>query len=172
MSIPGDTVSALPPELLCSIFWMVIDPETSRRDRCWLSLVCRQWRELVEGSALLWTDISTLDGLTYVRRALKKSKGATIDLRCCPGHSATYMSLRSLLVEALPHVALWKSLEATAMPPARWSLEAALVLLTAAQPRRLESLMLEFPASSYPRRSWSGFPSAIPLFRGGSAPPT
>ncbi|KIO28237.1 hypothetical protein M407DRAFT_22568, partial [Tulasnella calospora MUT 4182] len=142
MSIPRRGVNGLPlpTELLCDIFRLAIDTATPRRDRCRLALVCHQWWECVEGSALLWTDISASDGPTYVRRALEKSQGAMIDLHC-PDYRGADMNLEAFLVEAGPHIARWHSLVAVVLSSSPSS-ESALAPLAAAQPPRLESLGL------------------------------
>ncbi|KIO34229.1 hypothetical protein M407DRAFT_17131 [Tulasnella calospora MUT 4182] len=108
MAIGEDSINGLPTELLCEIFYLTIDSRDPPGDRCRLSLVCRLWRECIEGSALLWTDISARNARTYVRQALERSRGATINLNYSV-HGNPKMTLEAFLVEAAPHTARWRS---------------------------------------------------------------
>ncbi|KIO22945.1 hypothetical protein M407DRAFT_27590 [Tulasnella calospora MUT 4182] len=164
MGIPRGSLNGLPIELLCNIFRQTIGPESPRRDLCRLSLVCRQWREYVDGSARLWTDISAVDGPAHVRRALEKSKGALIDLRFSES-TAAETSLEAFLAEAGPHIARWHSLIAAF--ESRPSLESALAPLTTGQAPRLETLELCLLGVDD-----STSQNTITLFGGASAPST
>lgn len=120
MRIPRAGLNGLPLELICEIFWMVIDSEKPRKERCRLMLVCRQWREYVEDSALLWTTISAQDGLPYMRRALKKSRGVMIDFYY-PLSRSSAANLKAFMAEVSAHIPQWRSLMIA--PPSQRPLE-------------------------------------------------
>ncbi|KAG8892082.1 hypothetical protein FRC01_014356, partial [Tulasnella sp. 417] len=72
----------IPLELFLSIFRLSFDINTTslQRDRCRLCLVCRWWRDIVQDSACLWTDISAHDSEAYIEKSLIKSAGLPIDI--------------------------------------------------------------------------------------------
>ncbi|KAG8962811.1 hypothetical protein FRC00_008758 [Tulasnella sp. 408] len=74
------SIRDLPLELLLTIFQWSLDISTLQKDRCRLSLVCRRWRDIVQKSACLWTDISAYDSIEYIKRSLVKSANLPIDL--------------------------------------------------------------------------------------------
>ncbi|KAG8974741.1 hypothetical protein FRC05_006901 [Tulasnella sp. 425] len=159
-------IDGLPMELLCNILWLAISPSNTRRDLCRLSLVCRLWWEWIESSALFWTYISAEDGLTYVRRALEKSKDAPIDLHY-PRHGSPDMTLEAFLVEATPHIARWRSLLAVMDQLSPVSLESTFAVLTATPAPSLKSLDLRLG----PRNRWTS-QDIIILFGGAPASPS
>ncbi|KIO19669.1 hypothetical protein M407DRAFT_30669 [Tulasnella calospora MUT 4182] len=158
-------IDSLPIELICRIFSLAISPQDAQTDRCRLTLVCRLWREYVEGSTLLWVDISARSDRAYIRRALERSKASVINLHWS-AHIRTRMNLESFMAEAGPHIARWRSLTvAGRLTLPSW--ENALGTLTTAQAPRLESLDLSVVGSgrSVPQ-------NAITLFGGAPAPST
>ncbi|KIO31188.1 hypothetical protein M407DRAFT_19809 [Tulasnella calospora MUT 4182] len=162
MSIPGDGLNGLPSELICNIFRRVVDSLDPREDRCRLMLVCRRWREYVEGSTLLWTTIPGRYGLTYMRRALENSRGAMIDLRC---QMSSAVKPGLFMVEAGPHIARWRSLVVALRSPP--PLQSALAPLTTTQAPNLELLKI---LMARPSHLISETP--ITLFGGAPAPST
>ncbi|KAG9049738.1 hypothetical protein FS837_009272 [Tulasnella sp. UAMH 9824] len=69
-----------PLELLLTVFQWSFDVTTLQKDRCRLSLVCRYWRDSMEESACLWTDISGHDYRRYIKKSLFKSQGLPVDI--------------------------------------------------------------------------------------------
>ncbi|KIO33136.1 hypothetical protein M407DRAFT_18001 [Tulasnella calospora MUT 4182] len=163
MSIPGDGLNGLPSELICNIFRLVINPSNPRKERCRLMLVCRRWREYVEGSALLWTTISAYDGLSYMRRALENCRGAMIDITF-PLSRSSAANLEALAFEGGPHIPRWRSL----ILALRWSRswESTLAPLTRTQAPNLEILKLLV------RHAGEISANPITLFGGAPAPST
>ncbi|KIO33137.1 hypothetical protein M407DRAFT_18002 [Tulasnella calospora MUT 4182] len=162
MSIPGDGLNGLPSELICNIFRLVINFVDPRKELCRLMLVCRRWREYVEDSALLWTTISAYDGLPHMRRALKNSRGAMIDLNFPVSPSST-VNLEAFIVEAGPHIPRWRSLILALHSPPSW--ESALAPLTTTPAPNLQILKIFVVYSGH---SISANP--ITLFGGAPAP--
>ncbi|KAG8947197.1 hypothetical protein FRC04_010920 [Tulasnella sp. 424] len=81
MERPGMTsIQDLPIELFLYIFRLSFDLTSLQRDRCRLSLVCHSWRDLMQESACLWTEISAHDSIHYVETSLAKSKDLPIDI--------------------------------------------------------------------------------------------
>lgn len=165
MAIAGseNAINGLPTELLCRVLWLAIDPQNSQEGRCRLCLVCRQWMECIEGSAFLWTDISTGSGgitRTYMRQALEKSKEAMINLDYS-AFSIYTMTPETFLVEAAPHTARWRSLRVLL-----WRSSTVSPLATLQAPR-LENLELVMRTVRGPEPG-----DTITLFSGAPAPPT
>ncbi|KAG9046455.1 hypothetical protein FS837_004382 [Tulasnella sp. UAMH 9824] len=73
-------IHRLPPEILEEVVRYYIHPETSLQGLVRLTLVCRRWQTVIEGSALLWTTINAADGAVLVRKALKMAKDVLLDL--------------------------------------------------------------------------------------------
>ncbi|KAG8947200.1 hypothetical protein FRC04_010923 [Tulasnella sp. 424] len=73
-------IQDLPIELLLSIFRLSFDITSLRQDRHRLSLVCHSWRDIVQESAYLWTEISAHDGIQYLEKSLAQSKDLPIDI--------------------------------------------------------------------------------------------
>ncbi|KAG8904744.1 hypothetical protein FRC01_008615 [Tulasnella sp. 417] len=168
MSIPGNGFNGLPTEIVCDIFRLTIREHYARQDRCRLSLVCRQWRGCVDGSPLLWTDISaTSMSPTYVRRALENSQGAMLDLRCL---DFAGVRMEAFMAEVGLHIARWRSLTAVFPPwPSSLATESALAPLTTAQPPFLERLSLCY----FNRDRRDNRPqNTVTLFGGAPAPST
>ncbi|KAG8912499.1 hypothetical protein FRC00_004391 [Tulasnella sp. 408] len=80
------SIRGLPLELLLTIFQWSLDITTLQKDRCRLSLVCRHWRDIVQKSACLWTDISGHDSISYIELSLVKSADLPIDLHYLLGN--------------------------------------------------------------------------------------
>ncbi|KAG9049741.1 hypothetical protein FS837_009275 [Tulasnella sp. UAMH 9824] len=74
------TIHDLPIELLLSIFRLSFAVTNLQQDRCRLSLVCRYWRDIVQESPYLWTEISGNDDVPYIRRSIAKSGDLPIDV--------------------------------------------------------------------------------------------
>ncbi|KIO33138.1 hypothetical protein M407DRAFT_18003 [Tulasnella calospora MUT 4182] len=159
MSIPRAGLNGLPLELIYEIFWLVINSGKHRKERCRLMLVCRQWQEDVEGSALLWTTISARDGLPYMRRALENSRRAMIDLYF-PLSRSSAANLKAFMAEAGAHIPQWRSLRLSS--PSGGPLEHALAPLT--QAPNLEVLTICV------RHAGSISANPITLFGGAPAP--
>ncbi|KIO25197.1 hypothetical protein M407DRAFT_25421 [Tulasnella calospora MUT 4182] len=159
-------INSLPTEILDEIFFLVIDRQSARSDRCRLILVCRLWKEYVEGSALLWADISAWDSLAYTRRALERSKASVINIHYPARSNRRTIGLESFMAEAGPHIARWRSLTLS-LQGSPQSCERALSPLITAQAPRLERLKLFWADRnrSIPR-------SVVTLFNGAPAPST
>ncbi|KAG8976927.1 hypothetical protein FRC05_002864 [Tulasnella sp. 425] len=74
-------IDLLPHELLLVIFKLYIDQETPARDLVALSLVCKLWRDVVEGTASLWCPISGGDRLPYLRKALAMARDVPLKIK-------------------------------------------------------------------------------------------
>ncbi|KAG8937706.1 hypothetical protein FRC00_001959 [Tulasnella sp. 408] len=119
----------------------------------------------LQGSALLWTDISAQSGKTYIRRVLELSKPSAIDLDY-PAYTKAQTNLEKFIAVAGPHIARWRSLTiAVKFHPQSW--EKALAPLITVQAPILESLELCWVGTSN-----AALPNPITLFGGASAPST
>ncbi|KAG8962809.1 hypothetical protein FRC00_008756 [Tulasnella sp. 408] len=74
------SIRDLPLELLLTIFKWSLNITTLQKDRFRLILVCRYWRDIVQESACLWTDISGHDSIPYIELSLVKSADLPIDV--------------------------------------------------------------------------------------------
>ncbi|KAG9045915.1 hypothetical protein FS837_005434 [Tulasnella sp. UAMH 9824] len=146
MSTHRDINDVLPGELLCEIFKLSLDPQHFKRDRCTLSLVCRFWHQVVENSALLWTNIAVPDGLSCLRKSFKNSKEAPLELTYSRVATSEPLSMERFLQEASPHVARWRSLSIrTSVSPPSWE-EPLGSLITQSSPK-LEALIISARAA-------------------------
>ncbi|KAG8921029.1 hypothetical protein FRC00_009227, partial [Tulasnella sp. 408] len=73
-------IHRLPPEILEEIVRYYVHPDTSLQGPVRLTLVCRRWKTVIEGTALLWATINAADGPSLVRKALKMAKDVLLDL--------------------------------------------------------------------------------------------
>ncbi|KAG8953317.1 hypothetical protein FRC04_002727 [Tulasnella sp. 424] len=105
-------IDRLPEEMFLRVIEISLeaDSETRLRDLAGLTLVCRRWKIMVEGSSSLWSQISASDGLAAVRKALSLAQGAPLDLSY--DAQTTNIDPKIFFEEIGPHIAQWKSLTA------------------------------------------------------------
>ncbi|KAG8974230.1 hypothetical protein FRC05_007806 [Tulasnella sp. 425] len=105
-------IDRLPEEIFLQVVEMSLgaDSEKPLRDLVGLSLVCRRWKIMVEGSSSLWNHISASEGLAAVRKALRLAHGVPLDLSYDEG--STNIDPRTFFEEIGPHIAQWRYLSA------------------------------------------------------------
>ncbi|KAG9049027.1 hypothetical protein FS837_011406 [Tulasnella sp. UAMH 9824] len=79
-SIDLAPIQLLPHELLLIIFKLCVSEDYPVQDIIPLALVCKIWRNVVEGSPGLWSQISGKEELPSVQKALKMAKDAPLDI--------------------------------------------------------------------------------------------
>lgn len=72
-------INDLPHELLLAVFKLYVDMIPDELPLT-LTLVCKLWRNIVEGAPNLWCHISAGDRLESVRKALTMAKGAPLEV--------------------------------------------------------------------------------------------
>ncbi|KAG8909896.1 hypothetical protein FRC01_006656 [Tulasnella sp. 417] len=77
-------IDLLPLELLLEVFRLYVDVNTPVRSLVTLILVCKPWRNIVEGTPNLWCHISGREGLNYIRKAVAMAEDTPLEI--------TYMS--------------------------------------------------------------------------------
>ncbi|KAG9049028.1 hypothetical protein FS837_011407 [Tulasnella sp. UAMH 9824] len=77
----------LPQELLLLIFELYTDIHTAVQDLVTLTLVCKLWQDIVEGTPSLWCRISAAEALLRVRKGLAMAKNVPLEI-CYPEISA------------------------------------------------------------------------------------
>ncbi|KAG8947196.1 hypothetical protein FRC04_010919 [Tulasnella sp. 424] len=171
-SIPGGkeqlmerptSIQDLPTELLLYIFRLSFDITSLKRDRCRLILVCQYWRDVVQESAYLWTEISADDDRHYAERSLAKSKDLPIDLYYIWSggpHPQMYLSSYVDLVTSL----LFRSRSISLISQGymlEW-FESVLEKLQSKAALRLESLILKGDPSQRRRHGAGANPPQLP----------
>ncbi|KAG9031927.1 hypothetical protein FS837_002856 [Tulasnella sp. UAMH 9824] len=76
-------IDHLPHELLLEVFKLHVDLDTPVRSLVTLILVCKLWRNIVEGTPSLWCHISGREGLSSIQKALTMVKGAPLEVTYC-----------------------------------------------------------------------------------------
>ncbi|KAG8916284.1 hypothetical protein FRC01_003254 [Tulasnella sp. 417] len=147
------SIRDIPLELLLSIFRLSFDIDTTslQRDRCRLSLVCRWWRDIVQDSACLWTDISAHDSESYIEKSLVKSAGFPIDIQYISLESRSERpNLEAYLKLVFKHLPRCRSISLFMKEHRFGDLTELLNRLRTAPPPGLESLALK--GSGFQRR--------------------
>lgn len=73
-------IDRLPHELLLAVFELYVDLDTPVLSLVTLILVCKLWRNIVEGTPSLWCRISGREALSSVRKALAMSNGVPLEI--------------------------------------------------------------------------------------------
>ncbi|KAG8894073.1 hypothetical protein FRC01_013175, partial [Tulasnella sp. 417] len=140
------SIRDIPLELLLPIFRLSFDINTTglQRERCRLSLVCRWWRDIVQDSACLWTDISAHDSEAYIEKSLVKSAGLPIDIHYfSPKSRSKRPNVQAYLKLVLKHLPRCRSISIFIENGSFDDLEELLNRLRTAPPPGLESLALK-----------------------------
>ncbi|KAG8953316.1 hypothetical protein FRC04_002726 [Tulasnella sp. 424] len=105
-------IDRLPEEIFLEVVETSLgaDSATPLRDLVGLTLVCRRWKIIVEGSSSLWSRISASEGLATVRKALRLAHGVPLILSYDEG--STNIDPKTFFEEIGRHIAQWRSLTA------------------------------------------------------------
>ncbi|KAG9041524.1 hypothetical protein FS837_012143 [Tulasnella sp. UAMH 9824] len=150
------TINQLPQELLVIIFSLCLDFGERVKVRTRLTLVCRIWRAVVEGTPAFWTLIEAANGLQNARNAIAKTGESSIDLIL---RLEDPVSVDQFLAVVGEKVSRWRSVDLTF----EWALPESFGGLETSACHSLEKLSL----------TWDDFTfatSLLTLFDGGPAP--
>ncbi|KAG8952959.1 hypothetical protein FRC04_003411 [Tulasnella sp. 424] len=105
-------IHLLPPELLIDAFKYYTGVDTPVENLIALTLVCKLWRNIVEGTPSLWCFISAKEGLPRVRKALEMAKDALLEIKYWD--QDTMADPGTFFAEIIGREAQWKSVIVTA----------------------------------------------------------
>ncbi|KAG8895088.1 hypothetical protein FRC00_008018 [Tulasnella sp. 408] len=157
-SIDLAPIQLLPHELLLIIFKLCVSEDYPVQDITPLALVCKIWRDVVEGSPGLWSQISGKEKLPSVRKALKMAKDAPLDITYWENVAKTDPA--TFFGEIGGRTANWRSLNITT-----GNSDIPIVALQRAAVPTLRSLRFRVPWG----REWKGG-AEFSLFGGEPAP--
>ncbi|KAG8975719.1 hypothetical protein FRC05_005237 [Tulasnella sp. 425] len=153
-------IQDLPIELLLSIFRLSFDITTLRQDRCRLSLVCRSWRDIVQESPYLWTEISGHDKIHYTETSLAKSKDLPIDIYYLSTTGSQLPThLTHFVYKVTPFLSRSRSISLITLSDMFHSFPRVFVALQSKPALHLESLVLK----EHPSQRWGHRPGDNPL---------
>ncbi|KAG8952683.1 hypothetical protein FRC00_006661 [Tulasnella sp. 408] len=155
--MPFSPIQLLPFELLSTTFKLCISDDTPVQDLILLTLVCKLWRSVVEGTPSLWCCISGHEAVPRVRKALTMAKDASLEILYDEDVART--SPEAFFEEICGLFAQWKFLSVRA-----GSSDSPMATLQTTPPPNLKTLQLRAPWS----RRWKG--GSIALFQGEPAP--
>ncbi|KAG8976923.1 hypothetical protein FRC05_002860 [Tulasnella sp. 425] len=150
-------IDLLPNELLLVVFKLYISPNIPARDLVVLSLVCKRWQNVAEGTASLWCRISGRDGLPGLRKALTMARDVPLEIKYFKGVAKT--DTETFLAHIGGQIAQCKSLD---ISTSDW--DPVLATLKQANTPNLRTLRLAVPWN----QGWKE--SVITLFGGEPAP--
>ncbi|KAG8959288.1 hypothetical protein FRC00_001743 [Tulasnella sp. 408] len=150
-------IQLLPFELLSTTFKLCIGDNTPVQDLILLTLVCKLWRSIVEGTPSLWCCISSQEAVSRVRKALVMAKDAPLDILY--DEDAARTNPETFFGEICGLIAQWKFLSIRT-----GNSDSPMGTLQTTPPPNLKILQLRAPRS----REWKG--GSIALFQGEPAP--
>ncbi|KAG8933131.1 hypothetical protein FRC00_013551 [Tulasnella sp. 408] len=104
------TINQLPQELIVIILGLCLDSEERVKVRTRLTLVCRIWKAIVEGTPSFWTLIEAADGLQHARNAITNTGESPIDLIL---HLDDLVPIDQFLAVVGEKVSHWRSVDLT-----------------------------------------------------------
>ncbi|KAG8975720.1 hypothetical protein FRC05_005238 [Tulasnella sp. 425] len=153
------SIQDLPIELLVYIFRLSFDITSLQRDRCRLGLVCHSWRDLVQKSPSLWTEISAHDNIHYIETSLTRSKDLPIDIYYLLSDGPVpRIRLISYIEQVTPLLSRSRSISVITLSSINNLLKRLLVELQSNPALLLESLILK----GWPMPRWSFAAEADP----------
>ncbi|KAG8932004.1 hypothetical protein FRC00_000435 [Tulasnella sp. 408] len=150
------TINRLPQELIVIIFRICLNSVNRVEVRTRLTLVCRIWNAIIEGTPSFWTLIQAADGIQNARNAITKTGELPIDLTL---HLEDPVLVDQFLAVVSEKVSQWRSVEFTF----DGVLAGFFSGLQASACHSLEKLRLTWYDSSYRT-------APLALFGGGPAP--
>ncbi|KAG8945764.1 hypothetical protein FRC04_000530 [Tulasnella sp. 424] len=151
----GSPIDRLPHELMVAAFDLYIGANTPVQDLVTLILVCKLWRNIVEGTPSLWRRISGREGLSAVRKALAMARDVPLEIAY--SDDIAPMNIKTFFAEMDDRIARWKSLVVEVTDA---SFDSPLAALKTTAAPRLQTLHLIGPWD----QEWEG--GAVTLFGG------
>ncbi|KIO29605.1 hypothetical protein M407DRAFT_227395 [Tulasnella calospora MUT 4182] len=148
-------IHILPHELVLLIFQLYAGMHTPVRNLVALTLVCKLWQHIVEGTPSLWCWISGEEALPRVRKALAMAKDAPLEIHYPEEGAKT--DQETFFTEIYGRITHWRSLVV-----GTGNADTVVALLKSAVAPNLETLHLCGPYG------WKGGP--VTLFGGEQAP--
>ncbi|KAG9049029.1 hypothetical protein FS837_011408 [Tulasnella sp. UAMH 9824] len=150
-------IHLLPQELLVLIFEVFVGLDTPVQNLVTLTLVCKQWEQIVEGTPRLWRCISGKEALSRVQRALVMAKDVPLEIDY--SEETAKIGSKTFFAEIGGRIAHWRSLVVTTDNP-----EPAVAILKVAVAPNLKTVRLFCEWG----RQWDN--RQFTLFRGEQAP--
>ncbi|KAG8964401.1 hypothetical protein FRC05_003825 [Tulasnella sp. 425] len=107
-AINGPPINRLPHELFVAVFELYVGADTPVQNLVTLMLVCKLWRNIVEGTPSLWRRISGREGLSAVRKALSIARDVSLEIKY--REDSAEMDVKTFFAQINDRVAQWKSL--------------------------------------------------------------
>ncbi|KAG8933132.1 hypothetical protein FRC00_013552 [Tulasnella sp. 408] len=104
------TINQLSQELIVIILHLCLGSEKRAKVRTRLTLVCRIWKAIVEGTPSFWTLIEAADGLQHARNAITKTGESPINLILNLGDP---VPIDQYLAVVSKKVSQWRSVDLT-----------------------------------------------------------
>lgn len=155
--MPFSPIQLLPFELLSTTFKFYVSDDTPVQDLISLTLVCKLWRSVVEGTPSLWCCISGQEAVPRVRKALTMAKDALLEILYREDIARTNPEI--FFGEICGLITQWRSLSITTGRS-----DSPMATLQITPPPNLKTLQLRAPRSGM----WNG--RSIALFKGEPAP--
>ncbi|KAG8921348.1 hypothetical protein FRC01_000299 [Tulasnella sp. 417] len=102
------TIHLLPQELLLLVFEIYTGTKTPVRNLVLLTLVCKRWWHIVEGTPSLWCWISGEEALPSIRKALAMAKDVPLEINYPANNAKTEQE--AFFAEISGRIAQWRSL--------------------------------------------------------------